>query len=93
MLTPVRDLWSMSNSIASVAGAITCAAVAAAVLFIAPAPTVWWGWLIGGAVTVAQIANSYHDAGFRLPTTVLIDSALLAGLAIAALVMKRHSRG
>lgn len=89
------DLWSISNGIASVAAAIACAAVAAAVPFIAPAPTVWWGWLLGGALTVAQIANTYqHFERVRFPTTtVLVDSALLAGLAIAALVMKRRSRG
>jgi len=74
-----------------VAVGILCAAVAGLLPLVAPVRSVRYGWLLGGALTVAQIAIGLlsYRAGTGL-MAVAVQSALLAELLLAVLLMDRR---
>ncbi len=74
-----------------VAVGLLCAAVVGLLPLVAPVPTVRYGWLLGGALLLGQIALELvtFRAGTGFPTVGVL-SALLAELLLAVLLMDRR---
>jgi hypothetical protein len=70
--------------------AVLCAAVPALVLFGAPVPALWWGWLIGGALFALDntVLLHYNRSDYPL-TGPIAQWVLLAALLVVVLVAAR----
>jgi hypothetical protein len=95
------DLFYLTNGIVlmddgqgqRLAAALACAAVAGLMPLVAPAWTVWAGWLLGGALTTLRSTILYYFAGHTYDSTIqVIDAALLGGLLVTVLLIRRFGR-
>jgi hypothetical protein len=69
--------------------AAVCAATPALVLFGAPVPALWWGWLLGGALFAVDNTISLSNRGDYPLTGPIVQWLLLAALLVVVLVAAR----